>query len=47
LTSTSPAAGFGVGRVAGFSTSGAPGVEISTQVMVAGTEVIGIPAVFW
>src|SRR5689334_25238330 len=37
LTNTSPAAGFGVGRVAGFKTSGAPGVVISMQVIVAGT----------
>ena len=36
LTRTWPAPGFGVGISTGFSTSGPPGVEMATAVIVCG-----------
>jgi hypothetical protein len=40
LTSTSPGPGAGTGRSTGFSTSGPPGLEISTAFIVFGSCVL-------
>src|SRR6185437_16634197 len=43
--STSPAAGIGIGRLAGFKPSGPPGALISIAVMVAGSALMA--SILW